>query len=241
MFFWVIVWSALAGLATPLGAGLVMLIRHPSSGLMLFLLGLAAGIMTAVVGLDLLPTALAYGNVLSATGGFLAGLLFLATVSHVFFPVAPPTVTSSDAMRRAGYLIALSIGFHDLPEGMAIAVGYSATFHLGMVMVLAIMLHNIPEGMATAAPLRLGGVSTGRIMLVNLVVSLFTPLGALLGMTLIALSPSFLSVLTAAAGGAMAYVAYQEMLVSSLELDPLVTAVGFFGGLVLGVSLNSLW
>lgn len=233
--------SVLAGLATPLGAGLVLLVRRPSRDLMLLLLGLAAGIMTAIVGLDLLPAALAYGNGFTVTGGFLTGVLFLIAVNRFLFPASASPAPGLGTLRRTGYLIALSIGLHDLPEGMAIAAGYTATARLGAIMVLAITLHNIPEGMATAAPLRLGGVSAGRILLVNLLVSLFTPAGTLVGLALVTLSPSFLSILTAGAGGAMAYVAYREMLTNSLELNPVVTAGGFLGGLALGMLLNHLW
>ncbi len=58
-----------------------------------------------------------------------------------------------------GYLIAIGIALHDLPEGIAIAVGYAAQENLGLIIALAIGLHNIPEGMATAAPLLMGGLT----------------------------------------------------------------------------------
>jgi len=42
---------------------------------------------------------------------------------------------------RMGYLIALGIALHDLPEGIAIAAGYSASPVLGPALALAIGLH----------------------------------------------------------------------------------------------------
>lgn len=62
-----------AGLSTCLGAVLVLIRGSPGRRSFSFFLGLAAGVMLAVVLLDLIPAALTYGSLLQAILGFAAG------------------------------------------------------------------------------------------------------------------------------------------------------------------------
>ena len=116
-------------------------------------------------------------------------------------------------MRQMGYMMAIGISLHDLPEGIAIAGAYAVGGGLGPLIALSIALHNIPEGIATAAPLLMGG----HILLTVSVVSLFTPLGTLIGIFLIQLSPGHLSFLLALAAGAMIYLIKDELLPSAQD------------------------
>ena len=111
-----------------------------------------------------------------------------------------------------GYLIAIGIALHDLPEGFAIAAGYAVPGQLGLAIALAIGLHNLPEGMAVAVPLNMAGVSKWSIMGITVLVSLFTPLGTLIGLFLISFSQDFIALLLAMAGGAMFYLVVDELL-----------------------------
>ena len=171
----IILTGLIAGLGTTLGAVLVLLCGHLRSRTFSLLLGLAAGVMLAVIFFDLLPAALSRGRLVQCLEGILAGLFFIAVVDLFF----DPDDWANNAGRRylaMGYLIASGIAIHDLPEGLAIAAGYAEPLTLGPLLALAIGLHNIPEGMATAAPLRAGGMNAGRVLALNLLVSLVTPL-----------------------------------------------------------------
>ena len=52
---------------------------------------------------------------------------------------------------RLGFLMALTLTLHNLPEGFAVA--FTSYTSLGPTMTLAIALHNIPEGIVIAAPI----------------------------------------------------------------------------------------
>ena len=99
----------------------------------------------------------------------------------------------------------LGIAMHDLPEGMAIALGSELKARTGMVIALAIGIHNIPEGMAIAAPLLIGGLRRLRILWQVLVLGLITPLGTLLGLLLMGALPGILPWLMGIASGIMSY------------------------------------
>ena len=133
--------------------------RETGRKLLSVLLGFAGGVMTAVVVFDLIPSALVYGNLIVATLGFLAGLCLMLILDVIIseFPALQKqgSATNSSTVLhtgqqkqflKMGYLIAIGIALHDLPEGIAIAVGYAAKENLGLIIALAIGMHNVPEG-----------------------------------------------------------------------------------------------
>lgn len=238
----IVLWqSLLAGLATVAGALLVLVFGRLGLKTLAFFLGFAGGVMTAVVIFDLIPSALDYGTLLTTCIGFLAGLMLMFMLD-LLISLLSLNQTKGLALQshylKMGYLIAVGIALHDLPEGIAIAVGYSAKESLGLLIALAIGLHNIPEGMATAAPLVMGGIARRRILLTALVISLFTPLGAYLGLIIVSVSPDFICLLLALAGGAMAFIIRNELLPEAHRTNPFMAAAGFVIGLIFIVLLG---
>ncbi|MGI5838230.1 MAG: ZIP family metal transporter [bacterium] len=230
----VLLYSLAAGLATTLGSLIVLFERQPQPRRLASLLGAAAGIMLAVVVYDLLPAAFVYGSGTMAATGMILGLLLLhgldLGLSRCF---AAGDRNGATKYLKIGYLIAFGIALHDLPEGIAIAAGYTAEVKTGLIIILAIGLHNIPEGMATAAPLVLAGMPARRIILLNILVSLFTPLGTILGFGLLRASTGLITVLLALAAGAMTYICTGELIPEMRRLHP---GLGW-GGLSIGFLL----
>ncbi|MDA8235786.1 MAG: ZIP family metal transporter [Clostridia bacterium] len=233
--------SLLAGLATCLGGLVVVLFGKPNEKALAVFLGMAAGIMVAVVVFDLIPSSLTYGSIYTASIGFVLGAMLMYIMDLVFtiiYPQAQKTPSRPTYLLKMGYLIAMGIALHDLPEGIAIAVGYSATTKLGLVLALAIGMHNIPEGMATAAPLRMGGMAPAKILLINGAVSLFTPLGTWLGLLMVNISDRFISTLLALAAGAMTYLVKDELLPESHRRHPYFSKLGIGFGLSIILALT---
>jgi len=219
--------SLIAGLATCFGALVVLMIGNPREKTLSTLFGLAAGIMLAVIVLDLLPSALEQGTFRQTAAGFSIGIMIMLVLDLVLSQIYPPIKSNSNQtayFRKMGYLVGIGIALHDLPEGIAIAV--------------AIGLHNIPEGMATATPLKIGKVPDLTILLLNIVLSLFTPAGAFIGLLLLNLSPGHVALLLAVAAGAMTYIVKNELLPESRRRHPnyatLGGIIGFLFILVLG-------
>ncbi len=238
----IVISSIVAGLATCLGCLIVLLLGNPKERTLSVLFGLAAGIMLAVVVLDLLPSSLEYGSFRQAAMGFSIGVIIMMTLDLLLSRIYSPVNRGMDSKAyflKMGYLVAMGIALHDLPEGIAIAAGYSAQKHLGLVIALAIGLHNIPEGMATATPLKIGGVTPLNILLLNIAVSLFTPAGAFIGFILLNLSPRHIAMLLAVAAGAMAFIVKNELLPESRRRHPNYSTVGGIVGFlfILGLSV----
>jgi ZIP family zinc transporter len=231
----ILLYSMVAGLATLLGCLLVLAFGKPGEKLLAWMLGLAAGIMLTVVIIDLLPSSYAYSNFKIAILGFILGnfLLFVLDVLISWLPfIQKMQINNRNGyFLKMGYLIAIGIALHDLPEGIAIAVGYTATERLGVIIALAIGLHNIPEGMATTAPLKLGGMGNMAIIILISLVSLVTPLGAYLGFILVSISYSLIGLLLALAGGAMTYIIKKELWPESHRNHPDYARWGAFCGI----------
>lgn len=245
MTFEIIGQSVIAGLATLLGALIVLITGHLSEKNLALLLGMAGGVMISVVIFDLIPSALVYGNALVASLGFFCGLFFMfildLTISLCTSCQNGRTQpTKQTHFLKMGCLIAIGIALHDLPEGIAIAVGYAAEDTLGLLIALAIGLHNIPEGMATAAPLSMAGLSPLRIILTCFCISFFTPLGSLLGILLITISHNIISLLLAFAGGAMAFIVKNELLPEAYRKYSCFASLGFLIGTCLIPLLDHL-
>ena len=81
-----------------------------------------------------------------------------------------------------------------------------------LVLAVLIGLHNIPEGMAVAVPLISGGMSRGRAIAVTALSGAPTIIGALLGFWLGDIGPLGLALSLCFASGAMLYVVFGEIL-----------------------------
>ncbi|WP_242655891.1 ZIP family metal transporter [Desulfofundulus australicus] len=227
----------LAGLSTCLGAVLVLVWGRLGRRSFSLFTGLAAGVMLAVVLLDLLPASLHYGSIIQVISGFAAGT-FLMVALDLILQRENQSPKLDYTYLKMGYLIAAGIALHDLPEGLAIAAGFIEPGHLGPLIALAIALHNIPEGMATAAPLAAGGFSPLLVLFINGLVSLVTPLGCWIGLLLTRTSTAVLSSLLALAAGAMAYIVITKLLPECLRLHPPTARLGLAGGFTLVLFLN---
>ncbi len=226
--------SLLAGLATALGSIVVLIWKSRERRTLAILLGGAAGVMLAVVLLDLIPAALDQGTPLETGIGFGAGVVVLWGLDKLMTRLIGGNIYSREASyKRMGYLMATGIAMHDLPEGIAIAGAYAAGGALGPLLALSIALHNLPEGIATATPLYMGGVRGRQVVLVNVIVSVFTPLGTLLGLFLLRLSPEHLSFMLALAGGAMTYLLKDELIPAAQQQSPFWSWIGLAGGYAL--------
>lgn len=237
----ILLYSVLAGLATCFGGLIVVVIQNSGERFLATTLGCAAGIMFGVAILDLIPSAWVYGTPMRFFSGLLTGILLLKTLDLILSRITLGVSKTRDRiyLLNMGYLVAIGIALHDLPEGMAIAVGYEAADQLGLLIAVAIGLHNIPEGMAISVPLKMSGMRGRGIILITAFTSLFTPLGTLVGMALVSFSQYFISFLLAAAAGAMLYIVFGEIGPESRRRHPNFARLGILTGIlvILFVSL----
>ncbi len=238
-FLTIVLLSTLAGLGTGLG-GLVVLIRKPGERLFVFLIGLAAGIMIMMSFMELLYDSLELYGIFSAAVGFIAGSLVLFLLDYVLphKHIVNEKGTINAKMFRAGTLIAIGISLHNIPEGIAVASGYSYLPEIGIVIAIAIALHNIPEGMAITLPLRIGGASRFAAFRIALLSGLAEPLGALIATGFLLVFPVLMPFSLSFAAGVMVFITVDELIPIAHEHGhEHFTSFGIIAGFILAFGL----
>lgn len=233
--------STIAGLATTAGCLIVLFWGDPPEQLLSALLAGAGGVMLAVVSLDLLPVALSFRQPSQLIFGFLIGNLFMYAAEKIL-KSRNKSVSQNrrNHLKSVGILIASGIALHDIPEGIAIAVGHESTGHLGMLIAAGIALHNLPEGMATATPLLMAGIRKTKILALTFGIAFFTPLGAILGELAVGITHTSLCFFLALAAGAMTFLVFSELWPLSRERHPIWAFLGGISGFVFFAMVSNL-
>ncbi|SET21150.1 ZIP family metal transporter [Anaerobranca gottschalkii] len=208
--------SSLAGLATAVGALIVILFKKIGEKFIFSTMGFAAGIMIAVSTLELIPEAAELGGNFNTALGFTLGVILMYLldifVPHSHIGSGEMENDEKSKFKKMGYFIFLGIALHNLPEGLAIGAGFEAQKSLGMSIAIALAIHNVPEGMATAVPLLAGGVSKLKVVILTLIAGMMTPIGTFIGMLLFQISESFIAIGLSLAAGAMIYIVSDELI-----------------------------
>ncbi len=236
-----------AGLvSTAIGSFLPTLLGRRAEKYISIMLGIAAGVMVALVFADLMPEAVHAGSMAfpDSRGGmvlayisFLAGALSMTLMDkllpHRHFTTLEPNVNPK--MYKTGVLTALGIALHNLPEGLAIGAGYAHSEQLGLTLFIAIALHNLPEGLALGAPLAGCGIRRWKVLSIGALAGLPMAIGAFLGAVFGSISPAMVSASLGIAAGAMLYIVADELIPESQS-----SAIGHSGtyGTVIGAILG---
>ncbi len=239
--------GALGTLAGVIGTGtgglVAIFMKKPSSRFTGTILAFAAGIMLSIVFLELLEESIEFSGYSIAIIGLTLGmaifyLLDLLLPHH--HPVSPEKNYSSGYLKK-GTLLALGIGLHNFPEGLAIGSGFIGSTELGTTLAILIGLHNIPEGMAVAAPLRAGGYSPMKVIWITALAGAPMGIGALLGAVISGISTLILGLSLGFAAGAMLYIVCDELIPDAYETAGAhFSILGIFCGTVLGL-LFTAW
>ena len=202
------------------------------------ILAFSAGVMLAIIFLELLVESMAYSGYPAALGGLTLGMGAFYLLDHYLphhHPVSAENHGRGDYLKK-GSLLALGIGLHNLPEGLAIGAGFSGSTGLGLTLTILIALHNIPEGMAVAAPLKFGGYSFRKVLFITALSGAPMGLGALAGALIGGISPIVLGISLAFAAGAMLYIVCDELIPDAYETAGSHLAIaGIFLGVALGI------
>ena len=213
-----------AFLATAVGGLPALAVRTMPQKLEDSLLGLAAGMMLAASAFSLILPGLEAAKALAGAGlvsalivvvGMALGVLLMLGL-EAFTPHLHPTAGSfgpgAERWSRI-WLFVFAITLHNLPEGMAIGVGFSrADLGVGVPLTTAIALQDMPEGFAVALALRGGGMRPLAAVLVAAATGLVEPLGALVGAGLTGGLAISYPVGLGLAAGAMIFVVSHEVI-----------------------------
>ncbi|XP_067164530.1 zinc transporter ZIP11 isoform X2 [Apteryx mantelli] len=124
----------------------------------------------------------------------------------------------SSSWRRIMLMI-LAITIHNIPEGLAVGVGFgaigksaSATFQSARNLAIGIGIQNFPEGLAVSLPLRGAGFSTWRAFWYGQLSGMVEPLAGIFGAFAVVVAEPLLPYALGFAAGAMVYVVMDDII-----------------------------
>ncbi|KAK3091807.1 hypothetical protein FSP39_022765 [Pinctada imbricata] len=116
-------------------------------------------------------------------------------------------------------LLIIAITIHNIPEGLAVGVGFgaigktkAATFENARNLALGIGIQNFPEGLAVSLPLRGAGMSTWKSFWYGQLSGMVEPIAGLFGALAVVIAEPILPYALAFAAGAMIYVVVDDII-----------------------------
>ena len=216
------------------------------------LLGFGAGIMLAASAFSLVLPGLEEARRLGAgawSAGLMVGVSILVgaamimlldrVLPHEHFIKGPEGRTSVRLKRT--WLFVFAICLHNLPEGLAIGVGYAASdVSHAPALATGIAIQDLPEGLVVALALLAVGYGRARSVLVGMVSGLIEPVGAVAGASLVVALPLLLPCGLGFAAGAMLFVVSHEIIPEShRQGHENFATTGFMLGFVLMMLLDT--
>lgn len=238
-------------MGTALGSACVFLLKDElPHNIQKNLTGFAAGVMVAASIWSLLDPSIDI-NVVKAFIGFWIGTLFLLLldelIPHLHMFTSIPEGRHSKLSKTMMMVLAVTI--HNIPEGMAVGVVYSAylqqahsvSFSSVLALTLGIAIQNFPEGAIISLPLHTTQNETKlKSFLYGVLSGAVEPIGAIFVIIFSSLATSLLPYLLSFASGAMMYVVVEELIPEMSEgkhsnLTTISFTIGFTLMMVLDV------
>ncbi|MCQ2996022.1 ZIP family metal transporter [Pseudomonas syringae] len=238
--------------ATALGAIVAVALREVAQRTQDVMLGFAAGMMLAASSFSLILPGLAAAREITDSGPLAAGTVVLGLGLGVLLMLGLDKFTphEHESVGRQGphserinrvWLFVLAITLHNLPEGMAIGVGFAnGDMEVGVPLATAIAIQDIPEGLAIALALRVTGLSSMKAMLVAVGSGLMEPIGSLIGLGISSGFAIAYPVSLGLAAGAMIFVVSHEVIPETHRNGHQTSAtLGLMGGFAVMMFLDT--
>ncbi len=188
----------------------VILNEHRVRRFVHWFISFAVGALLAVVFFDVLPESIDLIGVQSAMpwtlGGFLLFFVFEMFLSWYHYHEEEVETSSS-----VGYLISAGDALHNFVDGVIIALAFGASYSLGILTTAAILLHEIPQEVSDFVLMIHSGFSKQKALIYNVLVSLTTLAGALVGYAL-TFSENYLGYLLGIVAGNFLYLAASDLI-----------------------------
>jgi len=224
----------------PVIGSLIGVLKKPSDRFMFNMLSFAAGVMLAISFLQLIPQSIQLSSVLFSIIGFVIGALFMFAVDKLIPHIHPELCAQEQGgkLKKTSIYLLLGIAMHNLPEGMAIAIGTVSSFKATLAIALAIAIHDIPEGICTSAPYYSYSKKKLKSFLLSASTAIPTLIGFILAYYLFRSIPlQFVGLIIGATAGLMVYISSDELIPSSCSK---ITNHSTIFSLILGIVLVML-
>lgn len=209
--------------------------------------GFAAGVMIAASVWSLILPSVEMAEKQStipwipATVGLILGVMFL-----IFIDKMANIVQEKRNGKKLNMLL-FSVTLHNIPEGMAVGVGFAAVLAgssgieliEAMLLAIGIAIQNIPEGAIISMPLKVSGQGKKKSFIYGVLSGVVEPIASILTILLINIVVPALPYLLTFAAGAMIFVVVEELIPQIHEgKKSILGVIGFVLGFIIMMILD---
>ena len=186
-------------------------------------------------------------------GGFVLGGAFLMLLDrllpHLHLGSDEPEGLPAHLKRTT--MVVLAVTLHNIPEGMAVGLAFSAAAQdvssgalaAAVALALGMGLQNFPEGAAISLPLKSQGVSAGKSFALGALSGVVEPVFGLLAVLVASRITGIMPFILSFAAGSMVYVVVEELIPEAhlgehSHVGTLSVMVGFLVMMLLDVLLG---
>ncbi len=203
-----------------------------------YLIGFSAGALIGGAFLHILPEALEKTDTMQVFYFLILGLSLFFLMEKYFY--WRHCHDEDCHIHSFTYLNLIGDGFHNLLDGMLIAVSFTVSIRIGLATTLAVILHEIPQEIGDFGVLVYGGFTKTRALVFNFISALMAIFGALLGYFLsdkVAHFSNFILPLTA---GGFIYIAASDLIPELHKEKDLVRSTLAFVSFLSGIGFMAL-
>lgn len=222
-------YTLLPVLSAVLGAG-VATFHPPGSRMRSYIQHFAAGVVFAVVAVELLPDVVREHQPIPTVIGFTLGTGVMLGIRWLMRRFAGDEAPAASEQIPAGLLA--GVGVDLLIDGLLLGIGFAAGVKEGRLLAFALAAEMLSLGVATAAALGRAGQSRGKSLGIVGALAMLLVAGAVAGTALLsATSHTTLEIVLSFGLAALLFLVTEELLVEAHEEPetPLATATFFLG------------
>jgi zinc and cadmium transporter len=212
-----LIFFSLVGGVFSLAGGLLLLWKpHITKKVITPLISFGAGAFLAAAFLDILPEAIEASDephtILGATlAGFLMFFILERLVMKLFKEKHLPH-SHSEHTESLPILLVLGDTLHNFLDGIIIALAFTANPALGLPAALAIAAHEVPQEIGDFSVMLNLGINRKKIVAINILQSLMTIPGVILGSVLGGILDPYLPLSLALTAGIFIYIAASDLI-----------------------------
>jgi zinc transporter, ZIP family len=211
--------TLIAGLSTTIGSVIGLFFKRENAKFMSSVLGFTAGVMIGISFFELIPKGFEEIGFIKTSIAFIIGFIFIFLIDyfipHEYIGQREKITDKTDKkLLRTGLFVALGIGIHNFPEGMATFYSSISDIKLGIAIAVAIAIHNIPEGLAVSVPVYKATGSRRKAFLWSFLSGVVEPVGAMLTAFILLpfMSPVILGYILSGIAGLMVFISIDELI-----------------------------
>jgi len=206
---------------------LIGLIKKPKKSVLYGSLAFAASMMLGISFFQLIPESLKITPLHIIIISFFLGIIIFRIIDKILPHINPELMKKEKpSVERSVTMLVIGMALHNIPEGLAIGVGFALTPILGISIALGIAAQDIPENIATIVPLYHLTKKKIKSFIITTGTILFEVVGFILGYYILrGTSLNILGASLALAAGFMTYISIEELIPAAQIKQNLKTSI----------------